>query len=219
MIKVRTQPHTEFAARHLISQLAKLGRQAKLIDNIDPNDKSLYIIYNSHELHVLPKNWICMQTEIAQSHWFTPEYLTKVRKALAVWDYSEVNQNHYHHPKKAIVTPGYNAQPFKEKDIEWLFYGWIEGSPRREKILNDYYLSASVPIKVITTTVGPPMWDMLSRAKEVVNIHYYENSPLELYRIKESLSHGCKVYLHEEEVRYEDTSDNLEELKNAISMI
>jgi hypothetical protein len=219
MIKIRTQPHTEFAARHLVNQLAKLGKPAQIIDYIDPNSKDLHIIYNSHELHVLPKRWICMQTEIAQSHWFNAEYLTKIRKALAVWDYSEVNQQHYTHPRKAIVTPGYAPQAITEKDIEWIFYGWLQGSERRENILNNYYLCADKPIKVITTTTGPDMWHILSRTKEVVNIHYYENSPLELYRIKESLSHGCRVYLHDEQVWYEDISDNFEELKTAISFL
>jgi cytochrome c2 len=225
VIKIRTQPHTEFAARHLVNQLARLGKPAQIIDHIDPNSKDLHIIYNSHELHVLPKRWICMQTEIAQSHWFNAEYLAKMRKALAVWDYSEINQQYYHHPRKAIVTPGYAPQPVREKNIDWIFYGWIEGSDRREKILKHHYLQnlhntmLFSPITIITNTLGPTLWEILSRAKEVINIHYYDNSPPELYRIKESLSHGCKVYMHDEDYYYEDIGDNFEELKTAISKL
>jgi hypothetical protein len=191
MIKIRTQPHTEFAARHLVNQLAKLGKPAQIIDHIDPNSKDLHIIYNSHELHVLPKRWICMQTEIAQSHWFNAEYLTKIRKALAVWDYSEVNQQHYYHPRKSIVTPGYAPQPVKEKTIDYLFYGWIEGSERRKRILEE--LQKEIDIMVVTNTVGPPMWDILSRTKVVINIHYYENSPPEWYRFCECASFGARM--------------------------
>lgn len=37
------------------------------------------------------------------------------------------------------------------------------------------------------------MREILSRVKTVVNIHYYDKSPLEIFRINEALSHHCNV--------------------------
>lgn len=217
MIKIHTAIHTEFAARHLVNQLAKLGHQAQIIDDINYSDRSLHIIYDSHALKFMPPNYVVMNTEIAQSHWFSPEYLRRIKKARAVWDYSERNQSRYENPKKSIVTPGLNPQHHNGKDIDCLFYGWIEGSKRRQEILRD--LSKVREIFTVTNTVGPSMWDLLRRAKVVINIHYYDDSPLELYRIHEAVSHGCKVWLHEESQEITTVHDNLEELKQALKSI
>lgn len=71
---------------------------------------------------------------------------------------------------------------------------------------------------VVENTLHQQMWDILKRTKVVINIHYYDNSPLELYRLHESISHGCKVWLHEENKFYESAGDNLEEIKEGLKV-
>lgn len=193
MIKIHTPPHTLFAAQILCEKLNTFGYPAAIVDNIDRRDPDIYIVYNAaaHNFISLPKHYIVMQTEVPGSHWFSPAYHKIIKHAIAVWDYCESNQSAYEHPKKAIVTPGIRQPGVYKKDIDYMFYGWIEGSKRRRRILDE--LQKSIPIMEVTNTLGPPMWDLLKRTKFVVNIHYHDNSPIEKYRVHEAWSFGCMV--------------------------
>lgn len=218
IFKIVTPTHTSFAAGILSEQLHKLGHSAKIVHEIDVRDPDVYIIYNASGYTRLPKQYIVMQTEIGTSHWFTTRYLKTIKNALAVWDYSELNTVRYNriNNKIAIVTPGIKWIEHNGKDIEYLFYGWIQGSKRRDEIVN--HLREVLNVTVVENTVGEQMWDFLKRTKVVINIHYYENSPLELYRLHESISHGCKVWLQDEGYFYENAKDNLEEIKEGLKM-
>lgn len=216
MIKVVTPKHTLFAANHLVNQLAKLGLQAEVREFCDLSDNSLHIIYQASPLYRLPKRYIVCQTEIAGSHWFNARYRETLKKAIAVWDYSEKNFSAYDHPRRTIVTPGINYQVTGEKDIDLLFYGWIQGSDRRAKILSDY--KRMTDLRIEENTTGQAMWDILKRTKEVLNVHYYNDSPLELYRLNESISHGCKVWLFDEDREYTEYYDNFKEVIFGMAM-
>lgn len=218
MIKVVNGPHTMFAARHMVEQLIKLGHQAEL-SGIDCTDESMHIIYQAvHDIE-LPKNYILMQTEISTSHWFNTSYMKAIEKAIAVWDYCEENIPRYlvKNQKVAIVTPGISPQQTNGKDIDYLFYGWINGSVRRKQILEEIEKQKS--LRVITNALNGEMWALLARTKTVINIHYYENSPLELYRLHESVSFGCAVWLHDEQRYYTEGKDNLDEIKEGLKLI
>lgn len=192
MIKVISNAHTMFAAIHLVQQLRKIGYPASIVDTFDLQDESLYIIYNAVGLRRMPKNYIVQQTEIWHSHFFNKCYFKTLQRARAVWDYSTENFKAYRAIKRTcIVTPGINPQPKAEKDIDYLFYGWIEGSVRRQTIINE--LKKTCNLTVVTNRVNGEMWDILKHTKTVINIHYYANSPLEVYRINEALSFGCNV--------------------------
>lgn len=218
IFKIVTPAHTSFAAGILAEQLQKLGHQAKIVDSIDVRDPDVYIIYNASGYTRLPKQYIIQQTEIATSHWFTTRYLKTIKNALAVWDYSELNTPRYNriNNKIAIVTPGFKWVEHNGKDIQYLFYGWLQGSERRNRILNDILKEKEVT--VIENTTGVMMWEFLKRAKVVINIHYYDKSPLELYRLHESISHGCDVYLQDEGRYFDTVYDNLEEIKHGLSI-
>lgn len=213
--KILTVPHTSFAAGILVDQLIKLGHQASIVQGYDVRDDDIYLIYNASGLTRLPKKYIVMQTEISSSHWFNSNYLKTLTNALAVWDYSELNTGRYKRLNKkiAIVTPGIRKIETPEKDIETLFYGHIKGSQRRERILKQL-----IGVQIIENTLGQPMWDILKRTKKVINIHYYDNSPPELYRIHESISHGCQVWMHDESELYTNAYDNLEEIKTGLKV-
>lgn len=217
MIKIWSNVHCSFAALHLVNQLKKLGHEASIIQEWDKNDESLYILYQVSNKSGLPKNFILQQTEPWNSHWFNEHYLNEtIKNAIAVWDYSEENQKHYEHEKKCIVTPGINMQSHHPKTIMSLFYGHIDGSPRRAEIIEK--LKSMAHLEVVTNTCGPEMWKILKSTAEVINIHYHEDSPLELYRIYESISHGCAVYLYDEHKFFTGAADNLEEIAHGLKL-
>ncbi len=191
--KVHTIPHTLFAALHLVRQLKTLGHKAELVREINPKDDDIYIIYNAALATRLPKNYIVYQTEIGTSVWFHEKYLNIIRGAMQVWEYNILNTYRYsdYNRKIFIVGPGIDIQKRTPKDIPVLFYGWVRSCVRRETLLSG--ISRRMPVKIITNTMGSEMWKLLSRAKVVLNIHFYENSPLELFRIHEALSHHCHV--------------------------
>ena len=192
--KVFTIPHTIFAAAHLVEQLNDLGHQAELIGKLDPKDTAMHIIYNPAVIrHPLPKNYIVYQTEIGTSKWFNAHYLNIIQKAVAVWDYSPVNVIRYQQYNKciSIVTPGVWEQEQAAKDIPVTFYGWVKGSARRHQLLTE--INKSIPVNVVTNSMGNEMWKILRRTKVVLNLHFYNNSPLEVFRVNEALSFGCQV--------------------------
>lgn len=201
-MKVWSTSHCRFAAIHLVEKLRLLGYQAELITTVNTDDPDLHILYNAVNLPAFPKNYIVYQTEISGSHFFNDRYLAIIKNALAVWEYSESNTLSYKHINTSIVTPGINLQPIQQKDISLLFYGWIEGSLRRLSIINK--IKKYHDIMVVTNTTGVSMWNILNRTKIVINIHYYDNSPLELFRINEAISHNCMVISEGNSKRYSD---------------
>lgn len=248
IFKVVTIPHTLFAARHLVNQLRTHGHKAELAEFINMNDEStIFIIYGAHMLRRLPKKYIVFQTEIAGSHHFNPHYLRIIQNAICVWEYSATNIPKYklRNNNVALINPGIAPQPKAEKDIPILFYGWIESSQRRRDMLK--LLRRELNINVVTNILGEDMWRLLSKAKVVLNLHFYENSPLEVFRIHEALSHHCHVvsegndkeyanYIHfannprEMIAKIKDclyqpftgdisALDNLEQIRNAVRLI
>lgn len=193
MIRIWSQPHCMFAAIHMVSQLHKLGFTAKMVNEIDPNSEDLHILYQFHNQFKAPKNYIICQTEVSTSHWVNSHYMNHIKHARAVWDYSALNVGKYidTNPNVTIVTPGIVDIPESEKDIDFLFYGWIEGSEHRRKVIDK--LQQEIPLTVITNTVQSEMWNILSRTKVVINVQHKEGNPLEVYRINEALSYHCHV--------------------------
>lgn len=194
LIKVYTQQHTLFDAKILVNTLLSLGYNTTLTQTINRNESNvLYIIYAASTLRIIPRHFIIYQTEVFGSHHFGKWYYTLMKHALTIWEYNEHHLVQY----KAIgltpslVPPSVSKQHVSKKTIPILFYGWVHGSPRREKILNE--LKKHTQIEVVTNLLGHEMWQKLHRSKVVVNLHYYHNAPLELFRVNEALSHNCHI--------------------------
>lgn len=219
MIKILTVAHCLFEATHMAQKLTEMGHPATIVDGVDIQDESLYIIYNACGMRRMPKNYIVAQTEICGSHWFGPSYHRILRNARAIWDYSQENIQAYHtmNPNVCIVPPGIHPQKHMAvKDIEFLFYGWITGSPRRRRIVDQ--LASEMNLTVVTNKLGKAMWEILARARTVINVHYYDHSPLELYRLHESLSFGCDVYLQDEQRLYTYDFINTKAIKHGLKI-
>lgn len=175
----------------MAGQLRERGISAEIVDKIEPDSKELHLIYGAHACPVLPRRYIVYQTEIKGSHHFTGRYGRVIRGAAAVWEYNADNLGAYRHAKTTVVPPSVRLVEPVTKDIDYLFYGWIESSPRRQRMIAE--LKRHIDLHVITNLLGEPMWRLLSRAKVVINLHFYDSSPMELFRITEALSHRCQV--------------------------
>lgn len=197
MIKIVSKVHCSFAAQVMAEDLTAIGYSAMVVECWDSNDESLYIIYQAAGSVNLPPNYILMQTEPWCSHWFNPDYHEVIKNAISVWDYSASNMQYYapHRRLCFLTTPGVKRMPRVPKDIPFLFYGWLDGSPRRTKAIRDFMEKAQAELMIVTNTTGPEMWDLLARTQTVVNISYYdhEDAPKEMYRICEAASFGCVV--------------------------
>lgn len=147
-----------------------------------------------------PERTIHVQTE--QNHlsrWFTAEYLARLSRSLAVWDYALDNiralqdrglpqKQLFHVPLQPRPAP--KGAPELARDIDVLFYG-DPSSPRRRAYLDA--LAQRFALVTVTDTFGPAMAALLHRARVVVNIHMQDQALLETPRLAEALSHGARV--------------------------
>lgn len=191
-INIVTPPHTKFAAICLANTLTELGHEVYVQGFIEYND-TLHIVYCAGNYYAMPKNYILYQTEVHSSHWFNAKYLGFIKKALAVWEYQEGNIYKYKGLNKHIhiVPPSIMPQPTRKKDIAYLFYGTVKGSAHREQWLSE--LNKHANIHMVHNALEKDIWGLLARSKTVLNIHYYKDAPLEIFRINEALSFGCNV--------------------------
>ncbi len=175
----------------------------------------IYRLYDSRKFCVvlfanvienLPiNNYIVLQLEQGTSQWFTNTYLQKLKKALAVWDFSAQNIEYLAEKgvlrNKLFLTPLSNIVQYKdflkqkninlqrgEKEYDVVFYGSI--NERRQRFLDKIASKFSLHI---VYGYGENLYNELLKAKIVVNIHYYENALLESLRIYECISLGVNV--------------------------
>ena len=125
-----------------------------------------------------------------------------MRKALAVWDYSQENikylektynlKNLFYVP--VLYSPTLQTiTSFKiNKPIDILFLGSL--NKRRENIIKKLHMNKNYIIEVGNYNIWNEKRDYLvDRSKIVLNIHYYENSILETTRISYLLANKAFV--------------------------
>lgn len=126
-----------------------------------------------------------------------------IRNSVATYDYSAVNVTHYPSELqpfvKVLVPPVYNHGHQNGKmmttmmmpamnmyPIDILFYGGINS--RRESILKHVTSRLQTArITVVNRVFGDELVNLISKARVVLNIHYYTNSILEMDRIHTAL--------------------------------
>jgi len=197
--------HTLFVANLIKNSLSKASVDANII--MKEPDKyetdSAYIVICPQMFKKLPEKFIAFQMEqTVSSRWLTNSYYDKLAKAYAIFDYSlnnikyfkdntELGKLFYYMP--IDFHPNYEAECCGyEYDV--LFYGDINNLRRKEMIEE---LRKHFSVKVVSEVFGEELYDELSRAKIVVNIHYYENAMLETTRIYEVLSLGRSIVISE----------------------
>ncbi len=133
----------------------------------------------------------------AGSSWLRPELLEIFRR-YTLWDYSKQNAVRLEAlgVKVAHILPlGYvkeltRIQPAPEPDIDVLFFGSI--NPRRQEIVNRMK-AAGLRVVAAFGIYGKKRDQLISRAKLLLNVHFYDTKVLEMVRISYLLANHCAV--------------------------
>lgn len=234
-ITILSTRHTLFVAKLVESCLKRLWIPVKIITD-EPGEYSgeLHIVICPQMFRRMPDRYIAFQMEqTVSSRWMTDRYFDILRNAYAVLDYSLVNIRYFKEQSDIghmfFYMPidylrGYERQR-SEPEYDVVFYGDANNS-RRRAMLEE--LSDAFRVKVISEVFGDELYEELSKAKIVINLHYYENAMLETTRLYEVLSLGTSVVVSErssdpkEEERLEEIVDfvdvgNVEQMKSRIA--
>lgn len=199
--------HTWFIGQLIQNSLKKVDIAADIvIDEPAEYGDNMYIIICPQMFQRLPNQYICFQMEqTISSRWLSKKYLERLQDSVAVFDYSLVNLEYF---QKTVdfynlfyylpvdYLPGIYREP-DDYEHDVVFYGDIN-CDRRQIALKK--LSQHFNVKILSEVFGEELYTELSRAKVVVNIHYYENAMLETTRLYETLSVGRSVIVSERSI-------------------
>lgn len=234
-VVILTTRHTLYIAKLLQASLKRLWISTTIItEEPEEYESKMYIVICPQIFYHMPERYIAFQMEqTISSRWLTPEYMDVLRNAYAVLDYSLINIQYfkkntdmgsmfYYLPVDYLTG---NRRAFEEPQYDVLFYGDVKNA-RRKAILEE--LGKYFKIRVVTEVFGEKLYDEISRARIVLNLHYYDNAMLETTRLYEALSIGTAVIVSErsvdkkEEERLEGIVDftdvgNIKQLKDRIA--
>jgi len=155
--------------------------------------KILFIISNGLRIQQLPVHFIIHQIEQCSSKSLlqpNSAYTQALRKALYVWDYSQLNirtlTSRLHLPKVGLLEFGYHKSlEFPKETLisksDILFLG--ARTERRNRILSEFS-RAGLSVRVESKLFGANKAAAIQGAKIVLNLHYYTNpSILETERL------------------------------------
>lgn len=195
-ILILTMPHTMHFAQRMQAVLAEAGIASVVSDNDRAARGYPWVIAIAPQNFpaVAERNCIAFQVEqhVSDDRW-TPQYLDRLAKCAAVWDFSVENiarmsgkvafRKLYHVPFWPVPS-----EPSDRQGV--LFYGVL--TPRRKALLEQ--IRAAVPcVGIETNLFGARMADRLSKAAIVLNLHAQTGALLETARLSEALSHGAAV--------------------------
>ena len=164
--------------------------------------EALHIVICPQAFHALPRTYIAFQMEqlAISSRYRQQRYLDILNNALAVMDYSLLNCEymiqHGVSSERVFYVPIFcrvNNEKNSNLEYDVLFYGDIH-SKRRQQLLKQ--IAEDFNLKIAFKVWGEQKFEELSKAKIIVNLHYYENALLESTRIFECLNLG-KVIISE----------------------
>ena len=198
-IIILTGPHTLYVAKMICITLNKVSIESEIIFKKPENGftENLHIVLTPQIFKGLPKDYIVFQMEqLLTSEWLDKRYWKILKNAYGILDYSLENievlqelglayNNLYYVPISKISS---NTTNIRNEDIfeyDIVFYG-TTNSERRSLYLDA--LKNEFKVLIVTDLFGDALHKELKKAKIVVNIHYYENAPLETTRIFESIS-------------------------------
>ncbi len=210
-VGILTTPHTLYVAHSIQAALARLGMQCQIQLQDEPSVFPLdfYIVLCAQMFQNLPageKRIVFQMEQTVSDRWFDEKYLRILENSRAVMDYSQANLAYLADRKIAYPHVFYvplggvqdylevqgkkDTQQAIEKNIDVLFYG-DPHSDRRRKYLAA--LQEKFNVTILSNSFGADLQAAISKAKVVVNIHYYEGALLESTRVFECLSLGADV--------------------------
>ncbi|MGL5525031.1 MAG: GT99 family glycosyltransferase N-terminal domain-containing protein [Aeromonas veronii] len=213
---ILTTTHCGYLAELMCASLKKVNIQA-VVQYQMPEEgylDVLHIVICPQMFPVLPGQYIAYQLEQSvSSRWFTDDYLARLENSLAIFDYSLKNiaflqdkglnyRQIYHLPVGFLPRELADSVP---ETVDVLFYGDINNDRRRAYVAE---LKKHFSVKIINNLFGDELYTEMSKAKVIVNIHYYEGALLETTRIYECLSQN-KIIVSEESADMDEYSELL----------
>lgn len=206
LVNIAGPKHCDYIVNWLVSTLAEANIRA--LRYTDPGQMPVHVPGKSHNIVIapqvfqsLPSNYSVFQVEqLTSSRWLTKEYLDCLRSASYILDYSTHNLQIIRDlgidPRRLFYCPigvihgGIESLSQDSRDIPFLFYG-DTSSHRRQRILQS--LSKHIDITICSEVFGRELESLITRAKYVLNIHYYDHPLLETTRISQCISLGARV--------------------------
>jgi len=175
-----------------------LDNRAKFKDIYLNHETTMFIILGFHRcIDQLPPNFIAVQMEQPGSKWFSKEYFSRLACARAVWDFSPRNVTYLEKIGLVNVHLVPTRVPMRSyvidtivprQDIDVLFYG--ANHPRRKAIEDSLRKSRLNVVFRYYNLFDSDRDSLISRAKIVLNIHFWTESSLETHRIEYLCSKG-----------------------------
>ena len=197
LVIILTTQHTVYIAELFKKSLGKIGVNTEIIFDSHASEysDSWHIVICPNMFTHLPRFYYAYQMEQSvSSKWFTKGYFNRLFRAKAVFDYSIANiaylqRNGVPFQKLFYMPVGLLGSDIVQPDSSYtydvLFYGDVN-CPRRRLFLDK--LKSKFKVKELIGVFGDELRKELSKAKIIVNVHYYENALLETTRIYECLS-------------------------------
>ncbi|MBQ7498653.1 MAG: glycosyltransferase family 1 protein, partial [Selenomonas sp.] len=206
-IGILTTKHCLYIAELLKDNISARGFDCEIFiddDKMDLESEDLYIVICPQMYKCLPKNYIAFQLEQSvSSRWFNDEYIARLKKSIAIFEYSLTNIDYLQTqgiPFGKIfympISPEDKTENKENHKYEYdvLFYGDVH-SDRREKFLDK--IQEKFDVKIISNLFAEELKRELGKAKIVLNIHFYEGAVLETTRLSEVLSIGRSLIISE----------------------
>lgn len=201
-IAILSAQHSLSVAKAYSESFIDLGFEVVETDHYSHRTNAdLWIVFGAQILVRLPpsdRRIIVQLEQTSNERWFSRRYKARLKNSLAVIEFSGSNliglrRFGIEYPQVFLVKLGCMQRSLSEssvRDIDVLFYG-DPYCDRRQRFLD--VLSSRFNLHIASDCFGLEMFELISRAKLVVNIHYYEHANLESTRIFECLALGTKV--------------------------
>lgn len=201
-VVISAPPHCMYIVKCIRIALGEIGLRCYInTSSTIPTAKvgGAHIVICPQLYEDLPARYIAYQMEqTLSSSWFDEGYINKLAAASSILDYSQSNVIELVKVLPKSVPIFYSPIPMVRQDLapvdkgfDVAFYGNVTGSSRREMFLSQ--ICENFRTKLIHGKHGDELYEDLRSARLIVNIHYYENAPLETTRIMECLSLGLPV--------------------------
>ncbi len=187
----------------LLYSLQDLGFQAQLqFNQIDPDARNILIgchLLDTKFIQIVPKSTVILNTEqiyADSTDWNGPIF--EWTKHFETWDYSERNIFKFkelgiglaRHLKIGFQKELARIPKAEAQDIDVLFYGSM--NERRLTIINDLK-TAGLKVHTVRGVYGSDRDELISRAKLVLNHHYYQSQIFEIIRVFYLLTNSIAV--------------------------
>lgn len=201
---ILTSVHTRYVAQILQARFQYHGASSKIFFSYSPDlDADFFVVLSPQIFPNLPpprKRIIFQMEQSTSTRWFTKKYLEDMEISVGILDYSLENikrikglgiQNTSTYYLPIGADTKFSFEPTPTKDYDFVFYGDYYSSGRRQKFIQA--LQTRYRVLILQDIFEKELYKAITRAKAVINLHYYDDPLLETTRLCECLSLGMPV--------------------------